>query len=86
MLVTETNIYLPDRTHFSCSLSSRKKNHKPSNHTGVYCRFIMKSVQCCPSKLGRKGSERESVLGDCLLGPGTASAPWLCYGTLVFDM
>lgn len=28
MLVTETNIYLPDRKHFSCSLSSRKKNHK----------------------------------------------------------
>jgi len=47
---------------------------------------IVKSVRCCPGRLGRKGSERDSVLGDRLFGPGTASAPSLCCGTLVFDM
>lgn len=54
MLVTKTNIYLPERTHVSCSLSSRRKNTNPAT-VSVCCWFI---IQCCPGKLGKKGSER----------------------------
>lgn len=54
------------------SVAGRKTTN---SRTGVYCRFVMKSVQCCPGKLGRKGWERESILGDCLLGQGW---PLLC--------